>query len=170
MSQSNTHDVVYETRTRSISKCITWRTIAFVDTVILSLIFTGSIGRALAIGGIEICTKTVLYYAHERVWLFLVKRVDSRRLTEQPRFSGSKLHSVSKTISWRVVGTLDTFFIALVITGDLFASSAIGITEVFTKIALYYVHERGWVRVSWGKSDTANRSPGMQRVRAFMGL
>ncbi len=53
---------------RNGTKAVTWRIIGFVDTVVLSLIFTGSAGMAVAIGGFEVLTKIVLYVIHERIW------------------------------------------------------------------------------------------------------
>ncbi len=65
---------------RSAVKTATWRILASLDTVLLSWLFTGSLETAAAIGGIEILTKLVLYYVHERVWARL--RIG---LTKQPR-------------------------------------------------------------------------------------
>lgn len=56
----------------------------------------------------------------------------------------SHLRSILKGVSWRVVGTLDTMVIAYLITGQLHAAATIGGIEVFTKIILYYFHERAW--------------------------
>jgi len=59
--------------------------------------------------------------------------------------------SIAKTISWRTVGTLDTMIIAYFITGDLTMAASIGSIELFTKMALYYFHERAWNKISFGK-------------------
>ena len=53
---------------RHILKTITWRIIGTLDTMILSWIITGSLKIGMAIGGVEVITKMVLYYLHERVW------------------------------------------------------------------------------------------------------
>jgi uncharacterized membrane protein len=68
----------------------------------------------------------------------------------------SKKRSVFKAISWRITGTIDTFIISYLITGELTYASAISITEVGTKIALYYCHERAWNKVTWSKSRHLN--------------
>lgn len=57
-----------ESNLRSILKAISWRTLGTIDTFVLSWIITGQIHLAAAIGGLEVFTKMVLYYAHERVW------------------------------------------------------------------------------------------------------
>jgi len=53
---------------RHIAKTISWRVIGTVDTIILSGIITGSWSTGLAIGGVEVFTKMVLYFLHERAW------------------------------------------------------------------------------------------------------
>lgn len=55
---------------------------------------------------------------------------------------------IAKTISWRVIGTLDTIIISGIITGSWEAGLAIGGIEVFSKMALYFLHERIWYRYS----------------------
>lgn len=55
-------------RKRHILKTISWRIIGTVDTIVLSGIITGSWKAGLAIGGVEVITKMVLYYFHERAW------------------------------------------------------------------------------------------------------
>lgn len=53
---------------RHILKTITWRFVGTLDTVILSWIISGSAEVGLSIGGLELITKMILYYLHERVW------------------------------------------------------------------------------------------------------
>ena len=62
-----------------------------------------------------------------------------------------RLRSVFKTISWRILASIDTFLIAWFISGSLSISSWIAGIEVITKIFLYYFHERIWNSISWGK-------------------
>ena len=57
-----------EHRYRSIVKAISWRATGTMDTFIVSYIVTGKVGVALSIGGIEVFTKMILYYFHERIW------------------------------------------------------------------------------------------------------
>lgn len=53
---------------RSGAKTATWRVTASLDTMLLALLFTGNIGTAISIGGLEVITKLFLYYFHERAW------------------------------------------------------------------------------------------------------
>ena len=59
--------------------------------------------------------------------------------------------SLIKTISWRTVGTLDTMIISYVITGNLAMAASIGGVELFTKMVLFYFHERAWNKINIGR-------------------
>lgn len=59
----------------------------------------------------------------------------------------SNLRSILKAISWRTLGTIDTFVLSWLITGQVHLAAAIGGTEVITKMILYYGHERIWQRI-----------------------
>ncbi len=60
---------------------------------------------------------------------------------------------LAKSITWRVVGTLDTFLLGWLISGDVKVGMAIGGFEVITKMILYYFHERLWYKFKWGVKD-----------------
>jgi uncharacterized membrane protein len=68
-------------------------------------------------------------------------------LISQNSSKDSHKRSILKAISWRALGTLDTFVLSWLITGELKLAAAIGGTEVFTKMFLYYIHERLWTRI-----------------------
>ncbi|HEU5366093.1 MAG TPA: DUF2061 domain-containing protein [Hanamia sp.] len=55
------------------------------------------------------------------------------------------LISFAKGISWRLIGTIDTIIISYLITGQWKFALSIGSVEVFTKIVLFYFHERTWL-------------------------
>ena len=59
--------------------------------------------------------------------------------------------SLIKAVSWRVTGTLDTIIISFLITGQIRWALTIGFVELFTKVALYYLHERLWNRITFGR-------------------
>ncbi len=68
-SQSNdSHSTNRELRGRSVVKSLSWRFLGTLDTVLISWLVTGSTGIAFSIGLIELTTKMVLYYCHERIW------------------------------------------------------------------------------------------------------
>ncbi|MBC3845180.1 DUF2061 domain-containing protein [Winogradskyella echinorum] len=57
----------------------------------------------------------------------------------------SKRH-IAKTITWRILGTLDTFLLSWFISNDITVGFQIGVFELVTKMVLYYVHERLWYK------------------------
>ena len=70
----------------------------------------------------------------------------------------SKKRHIVKTITWRIVGTLDTFLLSWLITGSIKIGAAIGGIEIITKMILYYFHERAWYKFSkFGINDKNRR-------------
>jgi len=65
----------------------------------------------------------------------------------------TKLRSLLRTLSWRIVGTLDTMALGWYITGDYLVGLKIGTLELFTKFILYYFHERIWLRSTFGTKN-----------------
>ena len=53
---------------RSFAKALSWRILGTADTVVISWLITGKISMAISIGSIEVITKMILYYGHERLW------------------------------------------------------------------------------------------------------
>jgi uncharacterized membrane protein len=65
------------------------------------------------------------------------------------------MRSVAKAISWRIVATLTTMLLVFLFTGNLVVSGGVGLTELITKILIYYVHERVWNSVDFGRIQKA---------------
>ena len=61
------------------------------------------------------------------------------------------IRSIVKALSWRVTGTIDTVIVSLIITGKLTLALTIGVVELFTKLIIYYFHERIWNKIKFGK-------------------
>ncbi len=133
-------------RKRHIAKTITWRIVGSLDTLMLATFFSGSfeIGGWIAIT--EVITKTILYYLHERVWYSY--NWETR----------NKKRHLSKTISWRFIGTLDTLLLSWVFTGSPLTGVKIITGELITKMLLYYLHERAWYTSNWGVIKTEDQS------------
>ena len=68
-------------------------------------------------------------------------------------FRGAETHarSVLKAVSWRALGTLDTFGISWFLTGKVQIAGSIAGLEIITKVAWYYLHERIWSSIGWGR-------------------
>lgn len=60
--------------------------------------------------------------------------------------------SVLKTISWRIVASLTTGVVVFIFTGELVLSLGVIGVEGITKILFYYLHERVWNMIHWGKA------------------
>jgi uncharacterized membrane protein len=65
----------------------------------------------------------------------------------------SSTRSLAKAVSWRVTGTIDTFIISWLITGQPLLASGIAFTEIMTKIFLFWLHERAWNKIRWGQGE-----------------
>ncbi|SHF90519.1 Uncharacterized membrane protein [Salegentibacter echinorum] len=131
-----------KTYKRHIAKTITWRCIGTIDTILLSWFITGNSFTGLKLGLAEVLTKMLLYYLHERAW-FKVKAGITKN-------GDSKKRHLAKTITWRIVGTLDTMMLAWWISGNPLTGLKIGMVEVVTKMILYYLHERAWYKFDYG--------------------
>jgi uncharacterized membrane protein len=53
---------------RSLVKAVSWRAMGTADTILISFLITGKPKLAISIGLVELFTKTVLYFSHERLW------------------------------------------------------------------------------------------------------
>ena len=64
----------------------------------------------------------------------------------------SKRH-FAKTITWRIIGTLDTLLLSWFISNDMSVGLKMGLFELVTKMLLYYVHERVWFKSTIKESN-----------------
>jgi uncharacterized membrane protein len=63
----------------------------------------------------------------------------------------SSFRSLLKSCTWRVFATMDTFLLSWLITGHVMIAAAIGGFEIITKLVIYFVHERLWAHIRYGK-------------------
>ncbi len=122
---------MYDLKKRSIAKGISWRILATIDTFFISLFFLNKIIIALPIALTEIFSKMFLYYIHERIW----NSIQWGRKENIP----TNIRSLAKAISWRLIGSTDTFLLSLLYSGNLRLSINISITEIFSKIIAFYL-------------------------------
>ena len=130
---------------RHLAKAVSWRVIGSIDTMILGWVFSGSPLIGLKIGLTETVTKIGLYYLHERAWFKF-----NRDRLHWLRLRSSRRRHLAKTVTWRVVGTIDTMILAWIISGDPLVGLKVGGTEIVTKMTLYYFHEELWHRSKFG--------------------
>ncbi|RMD59719.1 DUF2061 domain-containing protein [Candidatus Parcubacteria bacterium] len=69
------------------------------------------------------------------------------------------IRSIIKTISWRFVATLATVALVWVVSGSFSVGLKVGAVEVFLKMFLYYLHERTWDNINWGRLKPFSRQP-----------
>ena len=122
---------------RHVFKSFTWRLIGTLDTFILSWLITGDSALGLKISGFELITKTLLYYFHDLFWF-------------KSKFTNASKRHIIKTFTWRFIGTLDTVLIAWLISGSPLSGLKIGSLEIFSKMLLYFGHEKLWYRINYG--------------------
>lgn len=147
---------------RSIAKAISWRTVGTLDTLLLSFVVLSLLGpffgleevnaadrakTAVYIALTEVATKMTLYYLHERFWSRLHW---DRSLDEEGHHRDGRRRSATKTATWRLIASVDTMVLGYVFTGSLATAISIGGFEIFTKLVLYFFHERYWARIRWG--------------------
>lgn len=134
----NNESVKKESHIRSIVKGISWRIVGTTDTIIIATFITHDFHKAFSIGAVELLTKVFLFYLHERVWM----RIPLKNF---------HLKSLIKGIVWRGVAFGDTFMISYFVTHSSFNATSIAGIELFTKIPVFYLHERLWRNIKWGQ-------------------
>ena len=87
--------------------------------------------------------------------------------TEEKIVQDRPIKSLIKAISWRIVGSIDTMVVSYFITGAWKLAISIGGIEVFTKIFLYYLHERAWAQLRWGRMMVKLRRNSRRSKRTF---
>lgn len=135
---------------RHLAKTMTWRIVGTIDTMIIGWLISGDPLVGLSIGGTEVITKMILYFFHERAWY---KYGYSK--TAHGKKMSRKRHII-KTITWRIIGTIDTMLLAWLISGNPMIGLKVGGVEVITKMILYYFHERVWYNFNFGIEKKTN--------------
>ena len=67
----------------------------------------------------------------------------------------TRSRSIAKALTWRVIATLTTASLAYIFTRDIDTAIKVGAFDVIIKLAFYYLHERSWEMVEWGKVTTS---------------
>lgn len=61
------------------------------------------------------------------------------------------VRSILKGITWRIIATLTTVTLVFIFTRDITLSAQVGILDITLKLVFYYLHERGWNMIKWGR-------------------
>ena len=63
----------------------------------------------------------------------------------------SHARSIAKAVSYRVLGSASTVLILYALSRDIPMSLGAGALDTVVKIVMYFLHERLWARISFGK-------------------
>jgi adenylylsulfate kinase len=69
--------------------------------------------------------------------------------------SESHYRSIVKAVSYRILGSASTALIFYVLTGKGSLSLGAGALDMVLKIGVYFVHERIWDRINFGRQTKA---------------
>ena len=67
--------------------------------------------------------------------------------------SDTAKRSLVKTVSWRITGSTATFLISYAISGNFNVAGTIALIQLTANTILYYIHERIWLKVKWGREE-----------------
>jgi uncharacterized membrane protein len=137
---------------RSLGKTISWRVLMTISLFVNGYIVTGSVASGLHIAAWAAIFNTMLYFIHERTWNWLQW---NRKKDNGLLFKDGHPRTTSKMISWRLLINISNFLIAYFETGSWVSAGAfLGLVTVINMI-IFYLHERTWNIVIWGKIKKA---------------
>jgi adenylylsulfate kinase len=68
-------------------------------------------------------------------------------------YKETNTRSIVKTISWRILATITTVSLVYIFIGDVSVALSVGGIEVFLKMFIYFLHERGWDKIKFGRKE-----------------
>lgn len=147
------------TKTRLITKTISWRIIAFVITLIIAFVETKNFEKSGIISIVDGIVKILLMFLYDLAWL----KVESGTKVTNGKRKEMKRRIFIRTTIWRILAMIITIIVAYAVTLDFGDAITIGIADVIVKTIFLYIHEFAWSRVKWGViegdeegSDTEN--------------
>lgn len=127
-------------RGRTFVKSTTWRLLATGTTILIAFALTGALSTAFRVGVPDFCVKFAVYFLHERLWLL-------------PKMQ--QLSLVWKMASWKIVAMSLSTSIAYYVTGSFAIALKLGPIDFGIKTVTFYLHERMWDSVSYGREYVA---------------
>jgi uncharacterized membrane protein len=137
-----------ENNLRTLVKTISWRILLTISHFINGWIVTGSIMFGLKIAGWSLVVNSGLYWLHERVWNWFRW---NRKPADNRFFKDGHPRTTTKMITWRLIVNFSNFLIPYFITGSLGKAGAFFTMAVIVNMTLYYLHERVWNLIKFGK-------------------
>lgn len=137
-----------EKHPRTLVKVVSWRVLLTISHFVNGLIVTGSIAIGLQIAGWSALINSALYWLHERAWNWL-------QWNKKPKdgwlFLDGHPRTTTKMLTWRAIVNGSNFLIPYFMTGSWGQATAFFTIAVIVNMSLFYIHERLWNRVKWGK-------------------
>lgn len=141
-----------EAQKRSIAKTLTARVCFTLSHLVNGFIVSGSWIIGAQIVGVAALVNMLLFWTHERVWNWVQW---NRKPADNLFFLDGHPRTVSKSVTWRALITINNFMIPYLLTGSFGQAAAFLTIATIMNIAIYYTHERVWNRVAWGKTAEA---------------
>lgn len=137
-----------EAQKRSIAKTLSIRICFSLSHLLNGFIVSGSWVIGAQILGVAAVVNMFLHWAHERVW----NHVQFNRVPgDTYMFEDGQPRTISKSITWRILITINNFMIPYLTTGSWKAAVAFLTIATVMNIVIYYTHERVWNKFTWGR-------------------
>lgn len=139
-----------ESHARTVVKTLTVRVCFTLSHILNGFIVTGSWMTGVTIASFAVLINMLLFWGHERVWNWFQW---NRKPTDNMFFVDGHPRTISKSITWRALITINNFMIPFITTGSWQAALAFLTIATFLNIIVYYTHERAWNLIKWGKNE-----------------
>ena len=137
-----------ETNIRSLIKTLSIRICFSISHLINGFIVSGAWIIGAQIAGLAAIINMLLFWIHERIWNITPWNRNSNNVV---KFKDGHPRTIGKSITWRLLITINNFLIPYFTTGSWKQAVAfLGIATILN-ICIYYTHERVWNIVGWGK-------------------
>jgi uncharacterized membrane protein len=143
----------YESHARSIAKMLTVRVCFTLSHILNGFIVTGSLMTGVTIASFAVVINMLLFWAHERGWNWVQW---NRKPKDDIFFIDGHPRTISKSVTWRALITMNNFIIPYIATGSWKAALAFLTIATVMNIVVYYTHERVWNIFKWGKINGSN--------------
>ena len=141
-------NVLVESHKRTIAKTLTIRVLFTLSHLLNGYIVTGDLVIGAQIAGVAAIINMSLFWLHDRAWEFASW---NRKPEDTKLFVDGHPRTISKSVTWRGLITINNFMIPFILTGSWQSAAVfLGIATVLN-IVVYYAHERVWNIFSWGK-------------------
>ena len=130
--------MIKETHKRSWTRSVIWRIWGIIFLALITYLYTGDWIQTTLVTVIHHATFVVVYYLHERLWLWLKWLRDS------------KWRSVARVFTYEIIlGNVILGVITYLITGEVKTMTAITLTYILNKVWMYVVYDKIWSKIKW---------------------